>query len=87
VIMIIDPNGIAKALGTSVEASHEIADENAAMRANAAEQLTSLLGISAPAPRSPRQCRLALADPAGRNRRRQDRTLERPLYGAITAIS
>jgi two-component system chemotaxis sensor kinase CheA len=43
VIMIIDPNGIAKALGTSVEASHEIADENAALRANAAEQLTSLL--------------------------------------------
>src|SRR5882724_2028332 len=43
VIMIIDPNGIAQAIGTSVEASHEIADENAAMRANAAEQLTSLL--------------------------------------------
>jgi two-component system chemotaxis sensor kinase CheA len=43
VIMIIDPNGIAKALGTSVVASHEIADENAAMRASAAEQLTSLL--------------------------------------------
>jgi two-component system, chemotaxis family, sensor kinase CheA len=43
VIMIIDPNGIAKALGTSVEAGHEIADENAAMHANAAEQLTSLL--------------------------------------------
>ena len=43
VIMIIDPNGIAKALGTSVEASHEIADENAAMRAGAGEQLTSLL--------------------------------------------
>jgi two-component system, chemotaxis family, sensor kinase CheA len=43
VIMIIDPNGIAKALGTSVAASHQIADENAAMRANAAEQLTSLL--------------------------------------------
>ena len=43
VIMIIDPNGIAKALGTSVAASHEIADENAAMRAHAAEQLTSLL--------------------------------------------
>jgi two-component system, chemotaxis family, sensor kinase CheA len=43
VIMIIDPNGIAKALGTSVEAGHEIADENAAMRAGAAEQLTSLL--------------------------------------------
>src|ERR1700709_511021 len=42
VIMIIDPNGIAKALGTSVAVTHEIAD--AAMRANAtAEQLTSLL--------------------------------------------
>jgi two-component system chemotaxis sensor kinase CheA len=43
VIMIIDPNGIAKALGASGGASHEIADENAAMRASAAEQLTSLL--------------------------------------------
>jgi two-component system chemotaxis sensor kinase CheA len=43
VIMIIDPNGIAKALGAAGGASHEIADENAAMRANAAEQLTSLL--------------------------------------------
>ena len=43
VIMIIDPNGIAKALGASGSATHEIADENAAMRANAAEQLTSLL--------------------------------------------
>jgi two-component system, chemotaxis family, sensor kinase CheA len=43
VIMIIDPNGIAKALGTAVAAAHEIADENAAMRAGAAEQLTSLL--------------------------------------------
>ncbi len=43
VIMIIDPNGIAKALGAAGAASHEIADENAAMRASAAEQLTSLL--------------------------------------------
>src|SRR5450631_3491985 len=43
VIMIIDPNGIAKALGASGAASHEIADENAAQRASAAEQLTSLL--------------------------------------------
>jgi two-component system chemotaxis sensor kinase CheA len=43
VIMIIDPNGIAQALGASGAASHEIADENAAMRASAAEQLTSLL--------------------------------------------
>ncbi len=43
VIMIIDPNGIAKALGASGAASHEIAEENAAQRASAAEQLTSLL--------------------------------------------
>jgi two-component system chemotaxis sensor kinase CheA len=43
VIMIIDPNGIAKALGASGAAAHEISDENAAMRASAAEQLTSLL--------------------------------------------
>jgi two-component system, chemotaxis family, sensor kinase CheA len=42
VIMIIDPNGIAKALGTLVDASHGIADENAA-RAGTVEQLTSLL--------------------------------------------
>jgi two-component system, chemotaxis family, sensor kinase CheA len=43
VIMIIDPNGIAKALGASGNAGHEIADENAAHRAGGAEQLTSLL--------------------------------------------
>jgi two-component system, chemotaxis family, sensor kinase CheA len=43
VIMIIDPNGIAKALGAAGNAGHEIADENAAHRAAAAEQLTSLL--------------------------------------------
>src|ERR1700688_4791910 len=43
VIMIIDPNGIAKALGASSAASHEISEENAAQRASAAEQLTSLL--------------------------------------------
>jgi two-component system chemotaxis sensor kinase CheA len=43
VIMIIDPNGIAKALGAAGNAAHEIADENAAHRAAGAEQLTSLL--------------------------------------------
>jgi two-component system chemotaxis sensor kinase CheA len=43
VIMIIDPNGIAKALGASGVSSHEISEENAASRASAAEQLTSLL--------------------------------------------
>ncbi len=43
VIMIIDPNGIAKALGASGNAGHEIADDYAAQRASAAEQMTSLL--------------------------------------------
>ncbi len=43
VIMIIDPNGIAKALGAAGSAAHEISEENAASRAIAAEQLTSLL--------------------------------------------
>jgi two-component system, chemotaxis family, sensor kinase CheA len=43
VIMIIDPNGIAKALGSTAAAQLEIADENAAMRLASAEQLTSLL--------------------------------------------
>ncbi|WP_423868945.1 chemotaxis protein CheA, partial [Bradyrhizobium sp.] len=36
VIMIIDPNGIAKALGAAGAASHEISEDNAASRANAA---------------------------------------------------
>jgi two-component system chemotaxis sensor kinase CheA len=43
VIMIIDPNGIAKALGAAGSASRELADEHAASHANSGEQLTSLL--------------------------------------------
>jgi two-component system chemotaxis sensor kinase CheA len=43
VIMIIDPNGIAKALGASGNASRELADENASHHAASGEQLTSLL--------------------------------------------
>jgi two-component system, chemotaxis family, sensor kinase CheA len=43
VIMIIDPNGIAKALGASGSASHAVADENAAHHAISGEQTTSLL--------------------------------------------
>jgi two-component system chemotaxis sensor kinase CheA len=50
VIMIIDPNGIAKALGASGSAAHEISEENAASRAIAAEQLTSLLVFRAGSP-------------------------------------
>jgi two-component system chemotaxis sensor kinase CheA len=43
VIMIIDPNGIAKALGASGSTAQGMADENAASHANTGEQLTSLL--------------------------------------------
>ncbi|OQW54376.1 MAG: ATPase [Proteobacteria bacterium SG_bin9] len=43
VIMIVDPNGIAQALGTSVASQSEINDENAATRASSSDQLTSLL--------------------------------------------
>ncbi|NOJ50460.1 hybrid sensor histidine kinase/response regulator [Bradyrhizobium archetypum] len=43
VIMIIDPNGIAKALGASGASAHEMADEAAAAHAMSGEQLTSLL--------------------------------------------
>jgi two-component system chemotaxis sensor kinase CheA len=43
VIMIIDPNGIAKALGAAGSASRELADEHAASQSSTGEQLTSLL--------------------------------------------
>ena len=43
VIMIIDPNGIAKALGASGSAAHEMAEDNAAHHIGSGEQLTSLL--------------------------------------------
>jgi two-component system chemotaxis sensor kinase CheA len=43
VIMIIDPNGIAQALGTAAVSQSEITDESAAMRMNSDAQLTSLL--------------------------------------------
>jgi two-component system chemotaxis sensor kinase CheA len=43
VIMIIDPNGIAKALGASGASAHQLADEASAAHAIGGEQLTSLL--------------------------------------------
>jgi two-component system chemotaxis sensor kinase CheA len=43
VIMIIDPNGIAKALGASGVSAHEMAGEASAAHAIGGEQLTSLL--------------------------------------------
>jgi two-component system, chemotaxis family, sensor kinase CheA len=43
VIMIIDPNGIAKALGAAGNASRDLADETAGHHAASGEQMTSLL--------------------------------------------
>jgi two-component system chemotaxis sensor kinase CheA len=43
VIMIIDPNGIAKALGAAGSASQAVSDEHALHHAATGEQLTSLL--------------------------------------------
>src|SRR5262249_53608290 len=43
VIMIIDPNGIAKALAAAGSGSHEVADEHPAHHAMPGEQTTSLL--------------------------------------------
>lgn len=43
VIMIIDPNGIAKALGASGSSAHEVIEDGAAAQANSGEPPTSLL--------------------------------------------
>ncbi|MBI3699562.1 MAG: hybrid sensor histidine kinase/response regulator [Afipia sp.] len=43
VIMIVDPNGIAQSLGTSVAAQNDISDENTAAKSLAEENRTSLL--------------------------------------------
>lgn len=43
VIMIIDPNGIAKALGAAGSSAHDMGDENGAHHAASGEQTTSLL--------------------------------------------
>jgi two-component system chemotaxis sensor kinase CheA len=43
VIMIIDPNGIAKALGASGSSAHDMAGDAAANQSSSAEQTTSLL--------------------------------------------
>ena len=68
VIMIIDPNGIAKALGASVAAAHEIADENAASRA--LRRRAADLAAGVPRRLDPAQGGAARPrHPAGRDRR------------------
>ena len=58
VIMIIDPNGIAQAIGSAVTiADGGRADAEAERREAPAEQATSLLVFRAGSQRSPRRCR------------------------------
>src|ERR1700754_1271313 len=45
VIMIIAPNGIAKALGASGSSAHAMSEEHAAAHASTGEQMTSLLWV------------------------------------------
>ncbi|MBN9582119.1 MAG: hybrid sensor histidine kinase/response regulator [Afipia sp.] len=59
VIMIIDPNGIAQALGASATAANEIADETAATVGGGDAQMTSLLVFRAGSPQ-PKAVPLAL---------------------------
>ena len=81
VIMIIDPNGIAKALGAAGNAAHEMADEHAAphLHRRAADLAAGVPRRHRPAQGGPARPR----HPPGRDRHRQDRALERPPYGAV----
>ena len=82
VIMIIDPNGIAKALGASGSAAHEMAEDNAAHHVGSGEQMTSLLVFRAGSSQ-PKAVPLGARHPAGGDRRREDRALQRPSHGAV----
>ena len=82
VIMIIDPNGIAKALGASGSA----APRDRGRERGGARQRRRTADLAAGVPRRLRPAQGGAArprHPAGRARHRQDRTLQRPLYGAV----
>jgi hypothetical protein len=81
VIMIIDPNGIAKALGASGAASTRSPTRTPPRAPTPPNNLTSLLVFRAGSPAQGGAARPR--DPAGRDRHRQDRTLQRPLHGAV----
>ena len=81
VIMIIDPNGIAKALGAA-----GVVPRNRRRECRDARQCRRATDLASGVPRRHLAAQGGAAwprDPAGRNRRRQDRTLQRPLHGAI----
>jgi len=82
VIMIIDPNGIAKALGAAGNASRDLSDEigRPPCRIRRADDVA----VGVPRRLEPAQGGAARPrHPSGRGRRRQDRALERPLHGAV----
>ena len=82
VIMIIDPNGIAKALGAAGSSAHDMNNENGthSIGSRRADHLAA--GVPrrlVPAQGGPARARHA----PGRAPGRQDRVLERPLHGAV----
>ena len=82
VIMIIDPNGIAKALGAAGSASPR--DRGRERRRARQRRRAADLAAGVPRRLGPAQGGAARPrHPAGRARHRQDRTLQRPLHGAV----
>ena len=82
VIMIIDPNGVAQALGSTVTSQMAAARPKPARRARRPPSRPRSLLV--PRRLDPAQGRAARADHAARgNRRPQDRAVERPPHGAV----
>ncbi|CCD95798.1 fragment of Chemotaxis protein cheA (part 1) [Bradyrhizobium sp. ORS 375] len=85
VIMIIDPNGIAKALGAAGSASQAVADEHASHHIIGGEQLTSLLVFRA-GTAQPKAVPLALVTRWRRSRPTRSRSVTAATWCSI-AIS
>ena len=82
VIMIVDPNGIAQALGSTVSAQLAVEEAAVAPDDDADAEMTSLLVFRAGSTR-PMAVPLSLVTRLGGDRRAQDRSVERPPYGAV----
>ena len=82
VIMIIDPNGIAKALGAAGSASRDLADDHAAAQASMGEQLTSLLVFRAGS-NQPKAVPLGLVTRLEEIATDKIELSQRPLHGAV----
>ena len=82
VIMIIDPNGIAKALGAAGSAGPRNRGRERGLPCH--RRRTADLAIGVPRRLQPAQGGAARPrHPAGGDRHRQDRALQRPLHGAV----